>query len=89
MSFNTMKNPCSVVNPLFESFQRSRLFHPSNDVIHTFEKQLLDFRFFVKKTSNNLPVSNDMQSRRHGGALVGLAPPNKASSPPKLKFETL
>jgi len=22
------------------------------------------------------------QSRRHGGALVGLAPPNKASNPP-------
>jgi len=29
------------------------------------------------------------QPRRHGGALVGLAPPNKTSRPPKLKFETL
>jgi len=28
------------------------------------------------------------QSRRHGGALVGLARPNKAPSPPKLKYET-
>jgi len=29
------------------------------------------------------------QSRRHGGAMVGLAPTNKAPSPPKLKHETL
>jgi len=29
------------------------------------------------------------QSRRHGGALVGLAPPNKAPSPSKVKYETL
>jgi len=29
------------------------------------------------------------QSCRHGGALVGLAPPNKARSPPKWKYETL
>jgi len=27
--------------------------------------------------------------RRHGRALVGLAPPNKVPSPPKLKHETL
>jgi len=29
------------------------------------------------------------QSRRNEGALVGLAPPNKAPSTPKLKYETL
>jgi len=29
------------------------------------------------------------QSRRHGGDLVGLAPPNKSPSPHKLKYEKL
>jgi len=31
------------------------------------------------------PIGN--QSRRHGRALVGLAPPNKSPSPPKWKRE--
>jgi len=35
------------------------------------------------------PVYSATQSRRHGGAFGGLAPPNKAPSPPKLNHETL
>jgi len=37
----------------------------------------------------NESVSAADQSRRHGGALVGLAPPKQSSKPPKLKRETL
>jgi len=36
-----------------------------------------------------LQQHNHTQSRRHGGALVGLTPSNKAPSPPKLKYELL
>jgi len=46
------------------------------------------------KESNSLRsqwnhIQHTKQSRRHWGALVGLAPPNNAPSPPKLKYETL
>jgi len=40
-------------------------------------------------TNKNIGERTYQQSRRHGVALVGLAPPNKAPSPSKLKHETV
>jgi len=43
-----------------------------------------------KRISTNGPLWSLLWSQfhRHGGTLVGLAPPNKSPSPPKLKYET-
>jgi len=49
-------------------------------------KALQNFKNFDLFSKSRL---SSRQSRRHGGTLVGLAPPNKAPSPPKLKYETL
>jgi len=58
----------------------------------------LDSRSIVTQLSNENEVESSqpwisdsivMQSRRHGGALVGLDPQNKAPRPPNLKYEML
>ena len=38
---------------------------------------------------DNTSSKTKTQSRRHGGALVGLVPQTKLQAPPKLKHETL
>jgi len=70
------------------NFYQEKIFHrlesdSARNNIHPNNKQKPEI------TNKNTGERTCQQSRGHGVALVGLAPPNKAPSPSKLKNETV